>query len=58
MFEILMGVQEMKEFWDNLKTRKKSNELSEDEKELFKKFGKAIQFLAADPTQAPGTADP
>ena len=49
MFEILMGVPEMKEFWDDLTTRKKKNELSGDEKELFKKFGKSIQFLAADP---------
>lgn len=52
-----MGVPEMKEFWDDLKVRKKSSELSGDEKELFKKFGEAIQFLAADP-KAPGTADP
>lgn len=49
MFEILMGVPEMKAFWEDLKKQKKGGSLSGDREELFKKFGKAIQFLAADP---------
>ncbi len=49
MFEIRMGVPEMKHLWDDLKSRTKVNSLSGDEEELFKKFGKAIRFLAADP---------
>ena len=44
-----MGVPEMEDFWDDLKARKKEEALSGDEEELFKKFGKGIKFLAADP---------
>jgi len=44
MFDILMGVPEMKEFWDDLKSRKKNNELSGDEKELFKNLVKLFSF--------------
>lgn len=49
MFEIRVGIPEMKDFWDDLKRRKKEHSLSGDEEELFKKFGKALRFLAADP---------
>src|SRR5699024_8721952 len=49
MFDILMGVPEMQQFWDDVKRRKKGGSLSGDEQELFEKFGKAIKFLSADP---------
>ena len=49
MFKVLMGIPEMKNFWDDLVTRKKEDSLSADENELFKKISTAIKFLAADP---------
>lgn len=49
MFDILMGIPEMKTLWDDLTRRKKEGSLSGDEQELFKKLGKSIRFLAADP---------
>lgn len=49
MFGIRMGIPEMKNFWDDLKRRKKEHSLSGEEEELFKKFGKALRFLGADP---------
>lgn len=49
MFDILMGIPDMKVIWDDLRSKKKAGSLTGDEKELFKKFGKAIQFLASDP---------
>lgn len=39
----------MKDFWDDLMARKKESSLSGDKEELFKKFSKAISFLAANP---------
>ena len=47
-----MGVPEMKELWDRLKTLKKKNALQGDEVELFKKLAKALQFLSADPSHS------
>lgn len=44
MFTIRMGIPEMNEFWDDLLKKKKNNTLNSDEKDLFKRFGKAIQF--------------
>ncbi len=49
MFEILMGVPKMENLSNDFKTRKKEDLLSGDDDELFKKFGKAQQFLASDP---------
>lgn len=49
MYKIRMGVPEMQEFWDNLLKRKKSGDLNSDEKELFNRFGKAIQILSSNP---------
>ena len=49
MFKIYFGVPQMEEFWDDLKSRKKSGGLSKDEEKLFKLLVKAIQFLASNP---------
>lgn len=49
MFKIRMGVPEMEDFWNDIKTKKEQGNLSSDEKELFKKLAKAIQFLSANP---------
>lgn len=49
MFKVRMGVPEMKEFWDDLLQRKKTDKLNSDEKELFMKLGKAIEYLSLNP---------
>lgn len=49
MFEILMGIPQMQNLWDDLWQRRKEGALNGDEKELFEKLGKALQFLANDP---------
>jgi len=49
MFKIRMGIPEMKEFWDDLLARKKSNSLTPDEEELLKRLSKTLKFLSADP---------
>ena len=38
MFNIRMGIPEMKEFWDNLKRKVKNRNASKNEIELFKKL--------------------
>ena len=49
MFDITMGVPEMKEFWDNLKKRVKDECASKSDKKLYKKLGKAFYHLSIDP---------
>jgi hypothetical protein len=49
MVEILLGVPQMRDLWNDLKQRRKTKRLSADEKELFEKLGKALHFLANDP---------
>ena len=49
MFEIRMGVPEMKNLWDSLSTKYKDGSLSKDEAELFKKWIKALRFLRQNP---------
>lgn len=44
-----MGVPEMKDFWDDILTRKKAGTLNPDEEELFKKLAKSIKFLSNNP---------
>lgn len=39
----------MEIFWQDLLERRKSNELSADDLELFKRFGKAIKTLSLNP---------
>lgn len=47
-FEILMGVPEMKKFWDDLCEKADNNKLGTDKK-LFKKLVKCFNFLGNDP---------
>ena len=47
-FDILMGVPEMKEFWDDLCGRAENETLGNDRK-LFKKFVKCLNFLRNNP---------
>lgn len=49
MFKIRMGVPGMKKFWDDILEKRRNNNLTTKEKELFKKFSKAINFLRNDP---------
>jgi len=49
MFTIRMGVPEMKELWDGLLKKSKNGKLNTSEEDLFKRLGKAIQFLSANP---------
>ncbi len=49
MYKVRMGVPEMQELWDDLIKRKKSDELSADENDLFTRFGRAIQILSSNP---------
>jgi hypothetical protein len=49
MFEIRMGVPEMKNLWDSLSKKHKDGTLSKDEAKLFKKWSKALKFLRQNP---------
>ena len=49
MFTIRMGIPEMERFWDQLETKVESGTASKTEEKLYKKIGKALVLLAADP---------
>jgi hypothetical protein len=49
MYVIRMGIPEMKALWENLVEREKAKTLSKDETTLYKKWGKALAYLARDP---------
>ena len=49
MFEIRMGVPEMKNLWDSLGAKSKEGTLSKVEAELYKKWSKALKFLSQNP---------
>jgi hypothetical protein len=44
-----MGVPEMEVFWNDLIEKRKANQLSSDETDLFNRLGKAIKNLSANP---------
>ena len=44
-----MGVPEMAEFWSSLKEKNGSGKATKTESSLYKKIGKALALLAADP---------
>ena len=49
MFNIRLGIPEMKEFWDSLKKKVKEKTASKDEVLLYQKLGKAMRLLSANP---------
>ena len=49
MFKIRMGIPGMRDFWNDLITRKKESKLNTDEEELFKKLSKSLKFLSSNP---------
>ena len=48
-FEILMGVPEMEQFWNDLVGKKRAGQLNKSEEKLFKKLHKALSLLSANP---------
>ncbi len=49
MFEIHMGVPEMRDFWDNLQAKNKNGIANKDEQKLYKKLGKTLYQLSINP---------
>lgn len=49
MFNIRLGIPEIKEFWDSLKKKVKEYSASKDEESLYQKFGKAMKMLSVNP---------
>ena len=49
MYAIRMGLPEMKALWDDLSQRSKTDDLSKDEKQFFKKWVKALGYLRDNP---------
>jgi len=49
MFTIRMGIPEMRDLWDELKTKAGSDTASRNELRLYKQLGKALFLLSRDP---------
>ena len=49
MYDIIMGIPEMADFWDTLCAKIQNNTATKDELKLHKKFGKALNHLSQDP---------
>lgn len=49
MYEIHMGVPEMKEFWDALQTKVRSGQAGKNEQKLYRQVGKAMRLLSETP---------
>ena len=49
MYEIYMGIPQMKAFWDELSSKHRMNTASKDEEILYKKLGNALKHLSIDP---------
>ncbi len=48
-YSIYSGIPEVKEFWDNLKSKVTSKNTNKDEEKLYKQFGKAMYLLSRNP---------
>lgn len=53
MFEIHMGIPEMQALWETLTDKVKSGRANKDEEKLYRKLGKALKHISANP-QHPG----
>lgn len=49
MYKILLGIPEVKEFWDSLKEKVDSNNATKNEVTLYKKLGKTFLLLSDNP---------
>ena len=48
-FNIRMGIPEMQELWLALQEKYRSGNIKKKEEQLYKKWGKALKLLSADP---------
>lgn len=48
-YSIRMGISEMKKLWDDLQQNYRSGTINKKDERLYKKWGKALKKLAADP---------
>lgn len=48
-FDIRMGIPEMQELWLDLQEKYHSGNIKRKEEQLYKKWGKALKLLSADP---------
>ena len=44
-----MGIPEMQELWQDLQQKYRSGKIKKKEEQLYKKWGKALKLLSADP---------
>ena len=49
-FNIRMGIPEMQELWLDLQEKYRSGNIKKKEEQLYKKLGKALKLLSADPS--------
>ncbi len=49
MYSIVMGIPEMRDFWDSLCAKVNSGSASKDEMKLYKKMGKAMYHISQNP---------
>lgn len=49
MYEIHMGIPEMKEFWESLRDKVKAGKANKKEEKLYKQVGKAMYLLSQNP---------
>ena len=48
-YRIRLGIPEMQDFWEDLKTKAASGKAKKDEQKLYRQFGKAMLLLSQDP---------
>lgn len=48
-YEIHVGVPEMERLWEELQTKSRVGTATKDERQLYKKWGKAMKLLSQDP---------
>lgn len=48
-FSILMGVPEMAELWEGLQRGRRAGTAGKQERQLYRKWGKALKLLSQDP---------
>ena len=49
MYDIVMGVPEMRDFWENLSSKVETNTANGDEIKLYRKMGKTLYHLSQNP---------
>ncbi len=48
-FKVVMGIPEMKELWDKLKRQYRDGSIKSKDRNLYKKWGKALKLLSENP---------